>query len=184
MPAWGVAQPPPVRSPRPVLVIPGAAAAGKSTVGEALAGRPGLVVLDGDALAAGAAAVSDGRRDYVAFWRYLLDLADEIHRSDLVPVFTCICRPAQVVAANPPDGSSTFHFLALVCERNELEGRIRARTADVTSISRLGFHLGFDQALRSDVVDAPDTFTVLDTSWQAPRRTARETAEWVDRLVL
>lgn len=45
---------------RPVLVVTGAAAAGKSTLGAALAADARLLVLDGDVLAGGAAAVADG----------------------------------------------------------------------------------------------------------------------------
>jgi hypothetical protein len=182
VPAWGVASLSPPRSPRPVLVITGAAATGKSTLGEALAGRTGLVVLDGDVLASGAVAVAGESRDYIAFWRFLLGLATEIHRNDLIPVFTCICRPAQVVAANALDRSRTLHFLALVCDRTELEARIRGRAGDVSSISRLSFHLDFDDALRSDVVAAPDTFTVLDSSGRPPAQTAAEAITWVERL--
>ena len=49
-----------------MLVVTGAAATGKSTIGDHLRGRSGLVVVDGDVLGRGAAATSYGRPDYVA----------------------------------------------------------------------------------------------------------------------
>ena len=50
-----------VDEPRSVLVVTGAAATGKSTVGDHLRGRRGLVVVDGDVLGRGAAATAGGR---------------------------------------------------------------------------------------------------------------------------
>ena len=97
--------------PHAVLVVTGAAGAGKSTVGTALAAEPGLLVLDGDVLASGASAVAGGARDYAGFWRYLLAIAAEVHRNGLVPVFACICLPDQVIGAGP---EGPVHFLALV----------------------------------------------------------------------
>ncbi|WP_306744348.1 hypothetical protein [Saccharothrix yanglingensis] len=64
------------RTPTPVVT--GAAAAGKSTVRRTLARDPGSLALDGDVMAAGAAAVSGGRADYPAFRRSLPDIAGEV----------------------------------------------------------------------------------------------------------
>ena len=61
-----------------LLVITGAAATGKSTIGDHLRARPDLLVLDGDVLGRGAAATASGRRDYVAFWRFVLSIAREV----------------------------------------------------------------------------------------------------------
>ena len=83
--------------PSMLLVITGAAAAGKSTVGAHLRRRPGLCVIDGDVLGRGAAATADGRRDYVGFWRYVMSVCGEIRSNGLIPVVPCICLPDQVL---------------------------------------------------------------------------------------
>lgn len=73
-----------------VLVITGAAATGKSTVGDHLRQRLDLLVIDGDVLGRGAAATADGRRDYVEFWRFVLAVCREVRSNGLVPVVPCI----------------------------------------------------------------------------------------------
>jgi hypothetical protein len=103
-----------VRRRGPLLVVTGAAAAGKSTVCASLAGRPGMLSLDGDVLAGGAAAVSDGRRDYPAFWRYLLEVAREIAANGLCTAYCGVCLPEQVLANAETGYFAGVHFLALV----------------------------------------------------------------------
>ena len=75
---------------RSVLVVTGAAATGTSTVGARLRTDRGLPVIDGDVLGSGAAAVADGNRDYVAFWRYVLAIRCEVRSNGVVPVVPCI----------------------------------------------------------------------------------------------
>jgi hypothetical protein len=158
-----------------VLVVTGAAAAGKSTVGAALSGRSGLLVLDGDVLAAGSTAAA--HRDYHDFWRYLLSIAAEVHRNGLTPVYPCICLPDQVLAAEP---AGPVHFLALV--NDDVRGRITRRPGSRPSID-LDFHQQFDTRLRGCSVDRPHTLTRLDTTHQAPEETARAGWDWVDGLL-
>lgn len=88
-----------VQSNAALLVITGAAATGKSTIGDHLRERPELLVIDGDVLGRGAAATAEGRRDYLGFWRYVLALCGEVRSNGLVPVVPCICLPEQVLAA-------------------------------------------------------------------------------------
>ncbi|HEX4726209.1 MAG TPA: hypothetical protein VH298_00330 [Jatrophihabitans sp.] len=160
--------------PPAVLVITGAAGAGKSTVGTALAEEPGLLVLDGDVLAVGAAAVAGGARDYTGFWRYLLAIAAEVHRNGLVPVFSCICLPDQVVAARP-DGP--VHFLALISGPATVRRRICDRSVAEPAVD-LEFHASFDATLRGCSTVRPHTFTLLDTTEQRPAATIAAAREW------
>ena len=162
---------------RPVLVVTGAAAAGKSTLGAALAADARLLVLDGDVLAGGAAAVADGARDYDGFWRYLLAIAEEVHRNALVPVFPCICLPDQVLGAGP---RGPVHFLALVSNADTIRGRVSRR---LDSKIDLGRHEAFDEALRGCSVESPHTLEFLDTTRQQPAETVRAGREWVDAVL-
>ena len=107
-----------------MLVVTGAAATGKSTIGDHLRGRSGLVVIDGDVLGRGAAATSYGRRDYVGFWRYALAVCREVRTNGLVPVVPCICLPDQVIAAVEDE---VVHFLALVSAPDTVRRRIAGR---------------------------------------------------------
>lgn len=162
-----------------MLVITGAAGAGKSTLGAALAGDPRLLVLDGDVLAAGAAAVSDGARDYVGFWRYLLTIGDQVHRNGLVPVFACICLPAQVLSADP---SEPVHFLALVSDAGTVRCRIERRTGGKPAID-VGFHQSFDGQLAGCSVDPPHTLTLLNTVDRSVAETVRAGRDWVTAVL-
>jgi len=158
-----------------VLVVTGAAAAGKSTLGSALAADPRLLVLDGDVLAAGSTAAA--ARDYPGFWRFLLAIAGEVRRNALVPVFTCICLPDQVLAAEP---AGPVHFLALV--NDDVRGRILRRAGGRPSVD-LDFHQSFDAALRECSVDHPHTLTRLDTTHRSPEETVRAGRDWVNGLL-
>ena len=160
---------------QPVLVVTGAAGAGKSTLGSALAADPRLLVLDGDVLAEGAAAVADGARDYHGFWRYLLAIGTEVHRNGLVPVFTCICLPDQVLAAGP-DGP--VHFLALVSDNETVRRRIIDRAAGRPTID-VGFHQSFDAALAGCDVEPPHTLTLLSTIERSAADTVQAGQGWV-----
>ena len=157
-----------------MLVVTGAAAAGKSTVGAALAGRPGLLVLDGDVLAAGAASMA-GRRDYTGFWSYLLSIAAEVHRNGLTPVFSCICLPEQVIG---PAGGRPVHFLALVSDAGTVRRRITDRAGGRPEID-LDFHAGFDRRLRECAVVLPHTFRLLDTAALTVEATVAAAHDWV-----
>lgn len=158
-----------------VLVITGAAATGKSTIGDHLRGRDGLVVLDGDVLGRGAAATAYGRRDYVAFWRFALAVCREVRTSGLVPVVPCICLPEQVLAAVDDE---VVHVLALLSEPATVRRRIAARTgtSDVPSPES---HVELDRRLRDVAsVPAPHTWTTHDVTVGDVRSTVAAGVGW------
>jgi hypothetical protein len=147
-----------------------------------LAGRPGLLALDGDVLAGGAVAVSDGRRDYGAFWGYLLDIAREIQCNDLVPVYCCICLPEQVLASTDVARFSGVHFLTLVCDRDELRERILTRCGADSSVANIDFHLSLNDQLRQVTVAPPHSLSSLVTSGKTPAQTVAAAREWANDL--
>lgn len=168
---------PGVSDPRSVLVITGAAATGKSTVGDHLRGRPGLVVLDGDVLGRGAAATAYGRRDYVEFWRFALAVCREVRTNGLVPVVPCICLPAQVLAAVDDE---VVHVLALLSDPGTVRLRIAARTG-VSDVPSPGSHVELDARLRAVAsVPAPHTWTTHDVTTGDVRSTVTAGAAWAD----
>jgi hypothetical protein len=160
-----------VSEPTSVLVVTGAAATGKSTIGDHLRGRPGLVVLDGDVLGRGAAATAYGRRDYVGFWRFALAVCREVRTNGLVPVVPCICLPEQVLAAVDDE---VVHFLALLSEPTT----VRLRIAGVPSPAS---HVELDQRLREVAhVPAPHTWATHDVSVGDVRATHDAGAAWAE----
>ncbi|CAB4964713.1 unannotated protein [freshwater metagenome] len=158
-----------------VLVVTGAAATGKSTLGDHLRGRDGLVVIDGDVLGAGAAATAEGRRDYVGFWRYVLTICREVRTNGLVPVVPCICLPEQVLAAVDDE---VVHFLALLSDPGTVRRRIAARTG-VSDVPSPGSHVELDRRLRGVAnVPAPHTWTTHDVTSGDVRTTLEAGAAW------
>jgi hypothetical protein len=139
--------------------------------------------LDGDVLAAGASAVAEGRRDYPAFWRYLLDVGREVHLNGLVPVYCCICLPEQVLDGSNLDRVSAVHFPVLLCDEDDLRARILDRVGGQASVANLSFHLQFNRDLERVTVPAPHSLTALTTSGQSPAQTVDHAARWA-RTVL
>jgi gluconate kinase len=167
----------------PVLVVTGAAATGKSTVCANLAGHDGLLALDGDVLARGAAAVTGGHRDYDDFWTYLLSIAREVHMNGLVPVFACVCLPDQVVRSRALSRIRAVHFLALLCDETESRRRILNRPGAMGAATRVDFHVDLNNKLATAVVAPPHTFTTLDTTNEDPQQTSRTALDWALHFV-
>ncbi len=161
----------------PVLIVTGAAATGKSTIGHHLRARPGLLVVDGDVLGRGAAAMAHGRRDYVEFWRFVMSLCREIHSNGLVPVVPCICLPDQVLAAVDDE---VVHFLGLVSEPSAVRRRIAERTGS-SEVPSPKTHVEFDRVLREARVPAPHTFERHDVSTSEVRDTLAVASAWAER---
>lgn len=157
-------------------MITGAAATGKSTIGDHLRGTTGLMVLDGDVLGRGAAATAEDRRDYVGFWRYALSICREVRRNGLLPVVPCICLPDQVLAATTDE---VVHFLALLSEPEVVRQRIAGREG-LSPVPSPETHVAFDRTLREVTsVPAPHTWTTYDVSAGDVRQTLEAADEWV-----
>jgi len=168
----------PVSEPTCVLVVTGAAATGKSTIGDHLRGRGGLVVIDGDVLGRGAATTAYGRRDYVGFWRHALAVCREVRTNGLVPVVPCICLPDQVLAA--VDGEA-IHFLALLSDPGTVRRRIAGRRG-VSDVPSPESHVDLDRRLRQvATVPAPHTWTTHDVTTGDVRRTRDAGAAWAQQ---
>ncbi len=158
-----------------VLVVTGAAATGKSTIGDHLRGRPGLLVLDGDVLGRGAAATAAEPRDYVGFWTYVLAIGREVRANGLVPVVPCVCLPDQVLAAVTDE---TVHFLALLSEPATVRRRIAERPGS-SPVASPGTHVTFDRTLREVAgVPRPHTWATHDVARGDVRATLETGDAW------
>lgn len=166
-----------VQSDSALLVITGAAATGKSTIGDYLRGRPELLVIDGDVLARGAAATAEGHRDYVGFWRYVVSVCVEVRCNGLTPVVPCICLPDQVLAAVTDE---VVHFLGLVSEPSTIRRRIADRRG-VSEVPSPESHVQFDSTLRGVRVPQPHTWECHDVASAGLDETLATASAWADR---
>lgn len=163
-----------------VLVITGAAATGKSTIGDHLRQRLDLLVIDGDVLGRGAAATAYGRRDYVEFWRFVLAVCREVRSNGLVPVVPCICLPDQVLAATTDE---VVHFLALVSDEQTVRRRIAGRQG-VSEVPSPETHILFDHRLRGvGTLPDPHTWAQHDVVTSDVDQTRAVGAAWADRVI-
>ncbi|TWP49916.1 hypothetical protein FKR81_22010 [Lentzea tibetensis] len=167
----------------PLLIVTGAAASGKSTVCHALALRPSFFALDGDVVASGAAAVADGRTDYVAFWRYVLDLAGAVVENGLIPVICCVGLPSQVLANAECASFDGVHFLGLVCSEDELVRRIVQRRGAESAVRRVDRHVALNDTLKNAEVPPPHSLTIVDTTSLKPGETVARATAWADGLL-
>jgi hypothetical protein len=166
--------------PLPLLIVTGAAAAGKSTACRALSREPAVLALDGDAIAAGAAAVADGRTDYPAFWRYVMSIASGIADNGLVPVICGVCLPDQVLTNSKEcDGFAGVHFFALTCAPDELERRIRARAGAESAVRNITRHLSINSDFQQTEVAPPHTLTIFDNTGLTCEDTTTAVRDWV-----
>ncbi|WP_447006679.1 hypothetical protein ACRAKI_09460 [Saccharothrix isguenensis] len=164
----------------PLLIVTGAAAAGKSTACRALSREPAVLALDGDVLAAGAAAVAYGRIDYPAFWRYAMSISNGIADNGLVPVICGVCLPHQVLTNSEEcKGFAGVHFFALTCAPDELERRIRARVGAESAVRNIAKHLSINAHLQQGEVAPPHTLTVFDNTGLACQDTTTAVRDWV-----
>jgi len=164
----------------PVLVIAGAAGAGKSTSARAIAeARTGIVAIDGDVIAAGSKAAE--RRDYVGFWGYTLTLAAEIAGNGLVPLVSCLCRPAQILA-NDLSSFSHLSLLALVCDPRIRRARVEARDGRPSWRTSPEDHDAIDAELRRFQMAEPHEYQVLNTTFLGVRETTSAAVDWAQTV--
>jgi hypothetical protein len=118
----------PFRRP-PLLLVTGAAGAGKSTLCARLAGSiPGAVLLDADIFADALVSVVSPNQDYPAFWRSMMRLAHEIAQNDVVVVYFSAMLPEQVTAnADILRYFESVKFLCLTCSPDVLRSRLAGR---------------------------------------------------------
>ena len=159
-----------------VLVVTGAAGAGKSTVCRALQGEPGLVVIDGDTVASGATAVADGRHDYEAYWRFVLRLSVDLAANGLTPVICGIGLPGQVVPAAEEEGV-VARMLVLGTSEAAIRSRTTARPGDDAHLD-IARHVAVDRTLRVATVPPPHRLDFVDTVGRTPEETIAAARAW------
>lgn len=166
---------------RPLLIVSGAASAGKSSVCAMLAAEAdGVLAFDVDVLAGGAAAVT-GQSDYHAFWAYLSKITLEIHQNKTDVVWCGVCRPDQI-AEQPLDlvgAFSAIEMLVLSCDAATYLDRLYRRPGGGQAVRRAAFHATLNDDLRASRSIGPLAVSHLDTTELTVQQTQRRSLAWV-----
>ncbi len=160
-----------------VLVLSGAAGAGKSTACAAIAERVhGACAIDGDTL-------SSARRpcDYDEYWAFTMRVCADVLRNGLVPVICGIGMPGQVFPAADAAGLRV-DMLALVCDPDAIRHRVVERGYG-GAWQHPEKHVAVDRELRDAAQRAPHRFATFDTSLHGVGETADATVAWAAAAV-
>ena len=171
----------------PLLLVGGPAGAGKSTAGALLLGRvTEAVILESDLLWRKEFNTPDDRyANYFSLW---LGLAAHISQSGRpVAIFGAGFAVPHSVEPLPERALfSAVHYLALVCDDDELARRVsrRPRWKDHADRARLvAEHVEFNHWLRANAATAAPPVTLLDTTGRPPEETASAVAAWIREKV-
>jgi hypothetical protein len=161
----------------PLLVITGAAGAGKTTAGRAIAqAEPRVLSIDGDVLAAGSSAIL--RRDFIGFWAYAISIAVEVAANSLTPLISCVCRPEQILV-NDLRGFSYVSMLAMTCDAEVRIDRAESRAESIEWRTAVEEHNAIDRALRGYQMPPPHRYAILDTTAIDEASSTRLARDWV-----
>ena len=158
----------------PLYVVTGASAAGKSTVGQRLFGsREVPVILDADIL--WSPEMDTPEDGYARFRATLMRLVANIHQSNTHTMLIGSGVPEQFYQRPERRYIGEIHWVALVCDDEEIERRLRARPpwrgvtdSFIASMQQFNAHL----RARSDM-------RVIDTSTSSVDTTVHEVLSWL-----
>ena len=165
----------------PLLLICGPSGGGKSAVLRALLGKmESAVLLEGDLLWRPEFNQPDNNyRDYYETW---LRLAKNINQSGRpAALFNAGAIPPNVEPCIERRYFSETHYLALVCDNDVLQARLRSRpswreSGDPTFIEA---QIGFNQWLKENAAATAPPIDLLDTTRTGELETAAVAAFWM-----
>lgn len=165
---------------RPVFIVTGASGAGKTTVSLSLVGTlPGCAVLETDILWC---PELNTPQDEWLRWRSLwARLAKNLAQSGLASVLCGTFTPEGIEPLPERRYLGAVHYVALVCDDEELAGRLRARPAwrqssDEAFVARM---VAFNGWLRGHAATTEPAMTLLDTTGRSVEGTVSAVRSWV-----
>ncbi|WP_165423448.1 AAA family ATPase [Ktedonosporobacter rubrisoli] len=164
----------------PLFLLSGPSGVGKTTVCLEL---PALlhecVVLDSDILWGAVTATPENNyQDYRNLW---LRIAKNVGQSGRPVVLCGTAIPEQFEACPERRYFSTLHYLALVCNDQLLEARLKQRPnwRHSGSAENIRSMLQFNRWLKEHAATTRPAMTLMDTSQRSISETVREVAQWV-----
>ena len=171
---------------QPLLLVGGASATGKSAILQQLTGRvTAAVLLEADLLwLQEFENPTDGHRRFFETW---LRLAKNIGQSGRPAVLfgAGLAVPENIEPCLERRYFSRVHYLALVCDEDELRRRLLARPAWRGSGQqrRLKEQLDFNQWLQEEGPNQSPPLTLLDTTDATIQDSADAVKDWIARLL-
>lgn len=169
----------------PLLIVCGASGTGKSAVCQKLLGRlTEVVLLDGDLL--WRPEFNKPEEKYHAFFETWLRLCKSISQSGRsVVLFSAGTIPENVEPCQDRRYFSVVHYLALVCDDEDLAQRLRQRPAWRKSSSQayIEEHVKFNQWFKANAGKTNPAIELLDTSNVAVAESAKQVALWIREKV-
>ena len=157
----------------PLLVVVGPMGVGKSTICSRIAGTvPGAVLLDADIFGYQHVKVHGPEPDYVAFWRWMIEVAHEMAQNGLVVTYFSVMLPDQILANKDAlEYFDSVHFLYLRAPDDVLRGRIARQAGTIAERGDLDAYLDklaaewnpFNRVLDAAAMGTPRT-TVVDAT--------------------
>jgi hypothetical protein len=164
----------------PLFILTGASGAGKSAVGLALmSAQRECVIMESDILwRPELATPEDGYRGYRNLW---LRLAKNISQAGKPVALVGSAIPEQFEQCPERRYFSEIHYLALICDDDVLEERLRARPAWRGSgeASVIATMLDFNRWLREHAAATTPPMAMLDTSQLSVAQSVAETLAWM-----
>jgi hypothetical protein len=164
----------------PLLVITGASGSGKSTIGLALVPiLTDCVVMESDIL--WRHEFDTPQDDYHTYRNLWLRIAKNIGRGGRPVVLVGSAVPDQFESCPERRYFSALHYLALVCDDDNLEERLRARPAWRRSGTpeELAMMLQFNRCLCAYAANTTPPMTLLDTSQLTIEQSVAQTTAWI-----
>ena len=167
---------------RPLFVVTGASGAGKSaTCLELMRRQTGLLTLESDILW-GAIDVS-GEAGIDRYWNAWLRMIKNINQGPQSVILCGTLVPETLERQPERRYIGDTHFLALICDPEEQERRLRARPAwrESDAPAFIDDHLRFNRWLIDHAAAGMPQWELLDTSRGTAATTADQVLAWVSR---
>ncbi len=170
----------------PMMFVCGPSCAGKSTVAQALMGNfTDVVVLDGDILWRNEF-MSEESGDVKEFFDTWLRVAKNVGQAGKpVVVFSAGAIPDNVVENVEARYFSGIHFLALVCDDDELERRLKARPEWRGSHNPafIKEQKRFSNWLKDNGQNDGRKIDLINTTEMAEEETVEQVVFWISRII-
>lgn len=163
---------------KPLFVLTGASGTGKSTLCLQLAQEPEIIALESDIFWRDEFITPED--NYKGFRNLCLKVAKNIQQNGK-PVLLCgSATPSQFEECPQARYFSHIHYLALVCDNDEIERRLKARPAwrNTGSQEFIANMVAYNQWFKDNAKQSDYDLTLLDTTHLSLQATLEQVRSW------